>query len=155
MDLPTAYAQINKRFIRNWTTESTAALGFAVPYTVDNIVVPESRPHARLAIISLGSEQITIGRRAKVERRGIVEVRLIDDVGRGRGRCDLLFRVVQKIFERKRFGESADVEHRLGIVTQAASAQERRGERDSPSLFILVVSVPFEFRDITVGVSGA
>lgn len=133
------------KFLAEWPAPAAAIVGATVPYSFDNNVVPEVVPHARVALISLDSEQYTLGPRKKMYRPGFIEVRIVDQVGRGRDRADRLAEVVRNIFETKRFG--ADVDG-IGIVTHATSVSEQRRDRDSPQLWMILATTPFEFYSI-------
>lgn len=133
-----ASAAIFRRWIRMWP-----GLSGGVPFSTDNNVHPEATPHARVAIVSLDSEQYTLSREnRKWQRLAFIEVRLAGQVSRGRAQLDALVEPVLTIFEGVRFAEGPDEE---GIVTHAASPAELRREPDSDQLWFLTLTIPCEW----------
>jgi hypothetical protein len=138
-----ASAAVFARWLALWPS-----LSGAVPYSVDTLVVPESIPHARVAIRSLPSDQHTLGAAGnrKWIRTGLVDVRLVGPINAGRGSLDRLAGHVRTIFEGKRIGPTA---RDRGITTHATSISELRRDRDAPQLWILGCTTPFEYYEIS------
>lgn len=132
-----------------------------VPSSLDNVVSPQDAlPRAVVNIISLDSEQQTLGPRAKMLREGLIEVRLYGRKGVGRGELDQLATHARVVFERRKLGRVGSATT-LGttnrVKTFAATVNELRRDRDSGELWILSVTIPFEFVEVTrrdYGASG-
>lgn len=122
-------------------------LSGSVPYSVDNLIVPEAATFASVALISLDSEQTTLGPpgRRKWEHTGIIEVRLHGPIAVGRSQLDLLGQHVATIYRGRRFGYAAGEQ---GITTHATVVAELRRDRDSGNRWILTASTPFEYTEI-------
>lgn len=126
------------------------SLSGGIPYSLDNTAVPIARPCAVVNIISLDSEQYTLGPRAKVLREGMIDVRIYDKVGVGRGGADELATHARTIFERRRIGTGGDpaVGSTRRVVTHAGSVNELRRDREAGGLWVLSVTFPYEFYDV-------
>jgi hypothetical protein len=156
---------INTRFISNWvaacaraSAKSIAQGGAAiptVPYTVDNIRAQEGNAlFARLRIVSLTSNQRTLGPRQKRtdpqqkgarrswEHTGLIEVRITGPLNVGRGEGDLLAGEVRELFQGVRFGNTVG---RQGITTEETEINELQRDKESPHRWILLCSTPFSY----------
>lgn len=139
MDASAASRAIFRRWIAFWPAQSGG-----VEYSTDNNLKPEVVPHARVAIVSLDSEQYTLGPKGnrKWQRLGFIEVRLVDNLHTGRKLLDQLTGAVREIFEGVRFASGPGED---GIVTHASSVAELRREPDSDQLWLVTVTTPFEY----------
>jgi hypothetical protein len=142
MDQVQASQAINRRWIEKWPT-----LSGSIPYALDNITKPDGISFAQLSIVSGPSQQWTMGPEGtrKWQRTGFIEVRLSGPINVGRRPLDELAKVVRNIFEGFRFGKKAG-EH--GVVTHDSSVSELRRDKQSPQLWILTVTTPFEFYEV-------
>lgn len=125
----------------------------SVPYSFDNINAAQSVPRAAVNIISLDSDQQTMGPRAKIFREGLVEVRLYGEKNVGRRQLDELCDHVKTVFERRKLGRvgGASVFGRTNrVITHTASVNELRRDRDSGELWIVSVTIPFEYVEVSV-----
>ena len=147
MNQAEASRAIFDRWIAAWP-----GLSGSTPYALDNTVIPEARPSALVNIVSFDSEQHTLGRRAKVRREGLIDVRLYGEVGVGRKQLDLLAGYARQVFERKRLaiaGElPTDQTLRTVVVRVGSVAELRRGTREAGALWGLSVTFPFEFYEV-------
>jgi hypothetical protein len=140
------------RFRDRWPTDSGG-----VPYTVDNVVADvgaqDALPRAVLNIISFDSTRHTIGPRHKIKREGMIDVRLYDQVGVGRGGNDTLVEVVRGIFEERRIGTDGGITPPPGrtrrVICREASANELRRDREAGGLWLVSVTIDFEFYQVT------
>lgn len=124
------------------------SLSSGVAYHFDNVSFRPAgvtAPFARVGIISLDSEQHTIGPRAKLRREGIVEVRLYGATGNGRLELDQLAEHVRTIYERRRVSGGPG---ELGIICESSTCAELRRDRDSSEFWILAVTTPFYYHQI-------
>lgn len=148
MDHLDASDAINLRWLQEWPTRSLAAVGTSVPFSTDNIVVPEGGAlFARLAIISLDSDQETMGprRRRRVENTGIIEVRLSCVPNTGTEQIKKLARVVKAIFGLQRIGKTA---REKGVVAHATAIAELRRDKEGTGRWIITCSTPFDYIEI-------
>lgn len=133
-----------------WINLWPAASG-GVAYATDNNIGAEQvdQPFARVGIVSLDSEQRSLGGRGnrRWNHEGMIEVRLSGPINAGRGQLDALAKIVRTIYQGERFGEAPPAEE--GVTTQAAAISELRRDRESPSRWLLVVTIPFEYTEIS------
>ncbi len=133
---------IFSRWITLWP-----GLSSGVPYSFDNIAVPEDETHAHVGIVSLPSEQWTLSREhRKWHRPGLIEVRLTGPLNEGRKNLDILAGVVRAIYQGKRFGDVLGVDE--GVITHATSVNELKRDRDATQLWILSCVTPCEWWEI-------
>lgn len=148
MNLAESTAAIFERWRTTWP-----GLSSNVPYSFDNVTAPQTLPRAAVNIISLDSDQQTLGPRAKVLREGMIEVRLYGRRGVGRLELDTLAVHVKTVFERRKLGRvggSTIVGRTNRVITHTASVNELRRDRDSGELWILSVTIPFDYVDVSV-----
>jgi len=138
-------AQANAAIIKRWL-DAWPGASSNVPFSVDNIVKPEASTYAIMEILSLDTQQVTLGRKAKVRHDGIIQIRLVGPVNAGRGALDLLAQAVRVVLQRRRIG--ANPPHEMGIVTQIAEDAELRRDREAPGSWVLAVSVPFHYHEV-------
>jgi hypothetical protein len=138
--------QVSQAIFRRWL-DRWPPLEPDVPFAFDNIVRPEGETLAQVSIVSGTSNQSTLGQTGnrRWERTGFIQVRLTGPIGEGRRPIDELAQHVKDIYEGVRFGFNAG-EH--GIVTHACSVGELRRDKDSPQLWILSVTIPFEYIEV-------
>lgn len=144
-----ASTAVFKRFRARWTVLEP---DLATKVAYDNLTFSENdanETYVRVAIISLDSEPWTIGGKgqAKVKRNGLIQVRINTSTNAGRKRGDDLSQQVVKIFQAVRFGVLQGRDE--GITTQISSVEELRRDSEAPHLWILNVTTPFEYYDLT------
>lgn len=142
-----AVKAIQQRWLERWPAASLAAIGEAVPFSLDNATKSDARYFARLKITSGTSEQWTMGQTGnrKFQRTGFIDVRISGPVGDGRGNLDDLAHEVTEIYEAVRFGKRAG-EH--GVQTFASSPAELTKDKQAPQSWIVQVVTPFEFFEV-------
>lgn len=142
-------AQASQAIFDRWIA-AWPGLSSNVPYALDNTVIPEARPCAVVNIVSLESTQHTLGPRAKIRREGMIDVRIYGEVGEGRRGSDELVGFVRDVFERRRIGTGGApaVGATRRVVTHAASQNELRRDQDSGGLWIVSVTIDFEYYDV-------
>ncbi len=131
------------RWINTWPTLSSG-----VPYTLDNVAAAEGDGYfARVALVSLGSEQETLGPPGKRKwlHEGLIDVRLSGPVNVGRGQLDILAGYVTSIYRGVRFGTLAGEQ---GVTTEATDISELRRDREAPHRWILTASTPCRWTEI-------
>lgn len=144
-------AAIMKRWDDAWSAASTAAIGSSVPSDKENVIVPEGTlPRASVEILDGDSEQYTIGGRAKMQRTGVVVVRLVTKPGIGRKQSDQLIGAVRSVFERRRLYQPSAPRGEDGIVLHAATPTVVKNDRDGRQARVVNVSIPFEWYETQV-----
>lgn len=145
MNQAEASAAIFKRWMDAWPTPSGAT-----PYSLDNVGAGTVLPRAAVNLVSLDSNQYTLGPRAKMLREGMIDVRLYGELGEGRRRLDELAVVVRQVFERRSIGSNGlpTPGATRRVITHAATVNELRRDRDSGGLWMLSITVPFEFYEV-------
>lgn len=143
-------AEASAAILNRWQATWSGLTG-GVASSYDNIVVPQTLPRAAVNIISLDSDQATMGRRVKMLREGMIEVRLYGPPNVGRRQLDELAGHVRTVFERRKIGRSGAPTTQITrrVKTHAATVNELRRDRDSSEMWILSVTIPFEFWEIS------
>lgn len=148
MDRPTAIDAIKQRWLANWPTMSTAALGSPVAFSLDNVTASEGTYFARLRIKTIDREQQTMGQKGnrRFGNLGLIDVRISGPTNEGTKKLDKLAAIVGRIFESCRFGIRAG---EMGITTRASVVGELTSDRQSPQSWIIQVVTPFEYTDVS------
>lgn len=136
-----AYKTILQRWMALWHTLAGGTQDApTVPYAIDNRKLTAAPPFAQVSIVSLGSDQATMGRpgHRRFERSGFVDVRLFGARDRGRGELDTLAGYVTTIYEALDLG---------GLRTYATSVTEVRNDREFPDLWCLLCRTGFEYHE--------
>lgn len=139
---------INKRWAVRWPAELTATGQTYVDYSLDNIVKDDAIYFARVSMVNLNAEQLTLGPagKRKWSRTGNIEVRLNGELNQGRKRLDQLAKLVMNIFQGKRVGKLV---RDGGVVTYATAIGELQRDQESPRLWLIICSTPFSYIDIS------
>lgn len=116
-----------------------------VPYSIDNTLKSDSTRSARVMFTETLSEQQTLGKLARFENTGVIEVRLTGPLNEGRGPLDELAGFVRSIYERKRLGARV---RDGGVITQAVSIAPLRRDGESRRLWLLSCTAPFTYYEI-------
>ncbi len=139
-----AHRAINARWHSLWP-----GLSDGIAYSTDNTVMPEGNGYfARLAVISLDTEQHTLGPAPHRwwTHQGTIEVRLSGPVNVGRDPMDILAGHVRQIYQGVRIGRTAGEK---GVVTEAMSIAEVRRGVESTGKWLLLCTTPFSFVEIS------
>ncbi len=116
-----------------------------VPYSIDNTTKSDSVRSARVLFSEHLSEQMTLGKIARFENTGIIEVRLTGPLNEGRAPLDVLAGYVRQIFERKRLGARV---RDGGVITRAVSVAPLRRDQDSTRQWLLTCTTPFTYYEM-------
>jgi hypothetical protein len=147
MDIIKASASITRFFVGNWVAKTGGTIDNpTIPYTVDNIARMDKDRFVRLQVTDLEERQLTVGNPGNriFEHSGIIEVRINDILGKGRGRTDELAHFVRQLFRSRRIGRTTTD---TGVVTQAVSISELRRDQEAPRYWLVTCTCPFTFRD--------
>jgi hypothetical protein len=145
MDHADACRAINRRWLTEWPTMSGG-----VSFVTDNNSIPVGSITtylARFSIITLDSEQRTIGPRAKAGKSarrswqhfGIIDVRLEGPIDVGTDQLNIYGQMVRTLFQGVRFGNGPR-DH--GITTEATAIGQPIKQ---PNKWVLVCSTPFDY----------
>lgn len=159
MDRSEANSAIIRAWMMQWPTKSASVTGASVPYSTDFNVKAETQAtpaeyFARLAIVSLDSEQRSLGPIPRVGQRGrrtwthnlVIEVRLSGPLNEGREKLDDLSKCVSQIYQGRRLGRRTTSEK--GVTTHECAVAELRRDSEASHRAVLLCTISAEFTEI-------